>query len=143
MAVPITFQPKKIDPREELQRRLEAAPMKHAESILVALDLLETAHTQGLLGLAEGAIASKEAVFAKLAEYGKQPESTNALRNLLTLGKLAGSLDPEMLELIAKGRAPGPTEPPSLLKLFLRAGRRDVRRGLGTMLDLLGLLGSR
>jgi uncharacterized protein YjgD (DUF1641 family) len=142
MAPPIEFKPKPIDPREELYRRLQAAPREHAESILVALDLLEAAHRKGLLGLAEGVISSKDAVFAKLAEYAKQPESTRALRNLLAFGKLVGSIDPDKLDAIAKG-AYGKTEkPPSLFRLLLRMGKQDARRGLSLVLELLGALGA-
>src|ERR1700753_3968666 len=118
MASPIQFKPKAIDPREELQRRLEAAPREHAESILGALDLLEAAHRKGLLGLAEGAISSKDAVFGKLAEYAKQPESTRALRNLIAIGKLVASINPEKLDSLAKGASDKTQKPPSLFGLL-------------------------
>jgi uncharacterized protein YjgD (DUF1641 family) len=142
MGAPIEFKPKRVDPREELQRRLQAAPTEHAESILVALDVLEAAHRKGLLGLAEGAISSKDAVFGKLAEYGKQPESTRALRNLLAFAKLIGSINPERLDALAKGASDKTRKPPSLFGLMIRMGKQDARRGLSLALELLGVLGS-
>jgi uncharacterized protein YjgD (DUF1641 family) len=121
---------------------LQAAPTEHAESILVALDVLEAAHRKGLLGLAEGAISSKDAVFGKLAEYGKQPESTRALRNLLAFAKLIGSINPERLDALAKGASDKTRKPPSLFGLMIRMGKQDARRGLSLALELLGVLGS-
>jgi len=141
VASPIEFKSKEIDPREELQRRLEAAPMKYAESILVALDVLEAAHRKGLLGLTEGAISSKDAVFAKLAEYAKQPESTAALRNLLSLGKLLGSINPEALDSIVKNRSVTTHTSPSLFRLLMRVFKQDVRQGLSVALEVLAALG--
>ena len=117
--------------------------MEHAESILVALDLLEAAHLKGLLGLAEGAIASKDAVFAKMAEYAKQPESTRAVRNLLAFGKLIGSIDPGKLDVLAKSASDKTQKPPSLLALLTRMRKPDARHGLSIALDLLGALSSK
>ena len=142
MAAPIEFKPKEVDPRRELQRRLESAPLEHAESILAVLDLLEAAHQQGLLGLAEGAISSKDAVFAKLAEYAKQPECTTALRNVLAIGKLVGSIPAEKLESIVKNSSGSKQRPPSLFRLLVRFGSQDVRSGLSVALEFLSVLGS-
>jgi uncharacterized protein YjgD (DUF1641 family) len=139
MANPIAQLPRKVDPRQELERRLAAAPMQHAEAILVAFDLLEEAHSQGLLDLLVGAVGSKDAIFGKLAEYGRDPVSTQALRNLLILGKLLGSIDPETLHDVA---APGPEkEPPSLWKIFQQIRSKDSRRGLSIAATLLTSLG--
>jgi uncharacterized protein YjgD (DUF1641 family) len=139
MANPITELPRKVDPRQELERRLAAAPMQHAEAILVAVDLLEEAHDQGLLDLLLGAVGSKDAIFGKLAEYAKEPVSTQALRNLLILGKLLGSIDPEMLR---HATAPAADkEPPSLWQLFKQIRSKDGRRGLGIATGLLASLG--
>jgi uncharacterized protein YjgD (DUF1641 family) len=139
MANPITELPRKVDPRQELERRLAAAPMQHAEAILVAFDLLEEAHTQGLLDMLHGAVGSKDAIFGKLAEYGRQPVSTQALRNLLIFGKLLGSIDPEELSYaIAPVKE---KEPPSLWQIFRQIRSKDGRRGLSIAATLLSSLG--
>ena len=139
MANPITELPRKVDPRQELERRLAAAPMQHAEAILVAFDLLEEAHDQGLLDMLLGAVGSKDAIFGKLAEYAREPVSTQALRNLLILGKLLGSIDPETLRSVA-----APTqekEPPSLWQIFKQIRSKDGRRGLSIAATVLTSLG--
>ena len=66
MASPIEFKPQKVDPREELQRRLQAAPMEHAESILVALDVLEAALEKGPWILGDNFSAADIAIGAAL-----------------------------------------------------------------------------
>jgi uncharacterized protein YjgD (DUF1641 family) len=139
MANPIHFEPKKVDPRQELQRRLEAAPVRHAEAILVAFDVLQEAHDQGLLDMLHGIVGSKDAAFGKVAEYAKQPVSTQALRNLILLGKIFGGIDPERLHNLAS--APEHAEPPSLWQLFKRLGRKDTRRGLAMALTLISAIG--
>jgi uncharacterized protein YjgD (DUF1641 family) len=113
--------------------------MEHAEAILVAFDLLEEAHDQGLLDMLLGAVGSKDAIFGKLAEYAREPVSTQALRNLLILAKLLGSIDPEMLRAVT-----APTEekePPSLWQIFKQIRSKDGRRGLSIAATLLTGLG--
>ena len=69
MANPIHFVPKQVDPKLELGRRLAAAPTEHAEALLVAFDLLEEAHRQGVLDALHGAIGAKDTIVASLAAY--------------------------------------------------------------------------
>jgi uncharacterized protein YjgD (DUF1641 family) len=139
LANPITALPRKVDPRQELERRLAAAPMQHAEAILLAFDLLEEAHAQGLLDMLHGAVGSKNAIFGKFAEYAREPVSTQALRNLLILGKLLSSINPEELS-----RAIAPTaekDPPSLWHIFKQIRSQDGRRGLSIAATFLSSLG--
>ena len=147
MANPLPdFAPKKVDPRQELERRLVAAPLQHAEAILVALDVLEEAHQQGLLDALHGLLGSRNAVLAKLAEYGKEPESINAMRNLISLIKILGSIDPEFLSRTAKSmsdhlRHPAAAKPPSLFKLARMAVSENSRNGLYFAIGLLSSIG--
>ena len=46
MANPLPFKLAITDPHQELERRLARAPREHAEALLVAWDLLQTAHQQ-------------------------------------------------------------------------------------------------
>jgi uncharacterized protein YjgD (DUF1641 family) len=136
MANPIAFQPKPIDPRIELQRRLQAAPLEHAESLLVAFDLVEEAHRQGLLDFLHGAMCSKDAVLGKLAEYAKRPESSAAIRNLFVLGRVLGSIDPGAL------KPPADKEkPPSLWQIGKSIRSENGRRGLARITSMLTGLG--
>jgi uncharacterized protein YjgD (DUF1641 family) len=147
LANPISFKPKSVDPRLELQRRLAAAPNDHAEALLVAYDLLEEAHKQGVLDALHGAIGAKNTIVGLLAKYSAEPVSVNAIRNVLVLGKMLGSLDPEPLSQMSKEVAgamqahQAESEPPSLWELFKRVRTPEARRALGLMTSLLGALG--
>ncbi len=147
MANPITFKPKSVDPKLELQRRLDAAPNEHAEALLVAYDLLEEAHRQGILDALHGAIGAKDTLVGLLAKYSAEPVSVNAIRNLLILGKVLGTLDPEPLSLLSKEMAHAmqahteEVKQPSLWQLFKRLSSPESRRGLSLMTLLLGAVG--
>jgi uncharacterized protein YjgD (DUF1641 family) len=141
MANPIRFEQKKVDPRTELERRLQAAPVQHAEALLVVFDILEEAHDQGLLDLLHGAIGSKNEIAAKLAYYAKQPVGMQALRNLLILGEALGSLDPVILANTKKEIFDRQEEPPSLWQLFRKVTSRDGRRGVGMILGFVSGIG--
>jgi uncharacterized protein YjgD (DUF1641 family) len=147
MANPITFKPKAVDPKQELQRRLDAAPTQHAEALLVAYDLLEEAHRQGILDALHGAIGAKDTIVGLLAKYSAEQVSVNAIRNLLILGKIVGTLDPEPLSQISKQMAEAmdthkrESKPPSLWALFQRVRTPEARRGLSLMTLMLGAIG--
>jgi uncharacterized protein YjgD (DUF1641 family) len=147
MANPIQFVPKTVDPKLELQRRLIAAPIEHAEALLVALDLLEEAHRQGVLDALHGAIGAKDTIMASLAAYFAEPVSINVIRNLLAVGKILGTLEPEPLSRISKAmfaaseEHKAEKEPPSLWQLFKRMRTPDARRGLSLMSRMLGAVG--
>lgn len=140
MANPIQFHPK-VDPRHELTRRLEAAPNDHAEALLVVYDILGEAHEQGLLDLVHGLVGSKNEIAAKLAYYAKQPISTQAIRNLLILGEVLGSLDPNALATATQQSLAPNQPPPSMWQLLRQAFSADARRGLGIALGLVSGLG--
>jgi len=147
MANPISFVPKSVDPKFELQQRLAAAPNEHAEALLVAYDLLEEAHRQGILDALHGAIGAKDTIVGLVAQYSAEPMSVNAIRNLLALGKILGTLEPEPLSQLSKEMAVAleshkrEQEPPSLWQIFKRATSADARRGLSFMTLMLTAVG--
>jgi uncharacterized protein YjgD (DUF1641 family) len=166
MAHPITFKPAPIDPHQELMKRVDAAPREHAEALLVAWDLLQTAHDQGILDLAQGLIGGKNIIAGKLAEAANLPESIAGIRNGIVLARMLGSLDPDMQQRLAKGleevsretakrekqaaihgtnaAAEGKKhdeQPPSLWQILKMAVSADARRGLGFAMKLLMALG--
>jgi len=147
MANPLQFKPPAVDPRTELNRRLAAAPEEHAEALLVAWDVLQTAHDQGVLDAFHGLVAAKDTIFGTLAEYAKMPEGVAGLRNLLTLTKIFATVDPETLEKLSKTITATRQEyqseqkTPSLWQLARRASSEDSRRGLSFMTLLLSGLG--
>jgi uncharacterized protein YjgD (DUF1641 family) len=147
MANPIQFKPPAVDPRTELSRRLEAAPTEHAEALLVVWDILQSAHDAGALDAVHGLMVGRDAIAGKLAEYAKLSESANAIRNLISLAKIAGALEPETLERLAKSmvaasKAQGQeTKPPGLWRIFRRATNEDGRRGLSFLTLLIESVG--
>jgi uncharacterized protein YjgD (DUF1641 family) len=69
-----------------------------------------------------------------------------ALRNLLVLGKVLGSVDPEVLTQLLSGipavMEKKPEEkPPSLFAIFRRMTTTEARRGLAVAVSLLQALG--
>ena len=147
MANPISFVPQSVDPKFELQQRLAAAPNEHAEALLVAYDLLEEAHRQGILDALHGAIGAKDTIVGLVAQYSAEPMSVNAIRNLLALGKILGTLEPEPLSQLSKEMAVAldshkrEQAPPSLWQIFKRATSSDARRGLSFMTLMLTAVG--
>lgn len=147
MANPLPFRPHLEDPHLELQRRLEAAPRQHAQALLVAWELLQTAHDKGILDLAQGIIGGRDIIATELSAAAKKPESIHALRNLISLGRVLGSLDPETLDHLAKAldgaarQKEAEQKPPSLWQLVRRVASEDGRRGLSFVTTLLTGLG--
>lgn len=147
MANPLPFKPIRMDPRTELQRRLAEAPTEHAEALLVAWDILESAHDQGVLDAIHGLIGAKDAIAGKLAEYAKTPEGIAAVRNIFAAAKILAALDPEVLDRLSKSITTASQQhkqekkPPSLWRLFKRSNSEDGRRGLSFLTLLLTSLG--
>ena len=171
MAHPISFKPQAVDPQKELMRRVEAAPRDHAEALLAAWELLETAHEQGALDLARGLIGGRDAIAGKLSAAATEPEAIAALRNLIALGRLLGAIDPEVLHRLSRSLAeemqpkiereaastraktapfdqqPKPKQkspakkPLSLWQIFRRVSSADGRRGLSVAANTLTALG--
>ncbi len=146
MANPIQFKVR-VDPKQELQRQLDAAPIEHAESLLVCYDILKTAHANGTLDLINGLIGGRDIVAGKLAEYAKLPGGVAAIRNLLASAKILMALDPDTLDQVTKslvtatGEHRAEQKAPSLWQLAKRATSEDSRRGLSFMTLMLGAIG--
>ncbi len=147
MANPIAFKPVPVDPRAGLMKRLEAAPKEHAEALLVGYDLLQAAHDQGILDLMHGLVYAKNTIFEHVAEGAKMQESVDALRNLISLGKILGAMEPETLSCVVSAMSttskPKAEEPLSMWGLFKKVSSREGRRGLSMGVELLVALGTR
>jgi len=147
MAVPLTFEPKAVDPHLELRKRLDAAPREHAEALLVVYDILETAHANGTLDAVHGMVFARDKIFARLAAMAKTEVGETALLNLLQGAKLLATLNPDVLQHLSLAAEGGidaytkETKPPSTWELFRRATSEDGRRGLSFMTHLLTSLG--
>ena len=131
------------DAREELKRKIDAAPLEHAEALLGGYELLEQAHASGALEMLRGLLSAQNEVINHVVDVVSQPEMVKALRNLLVLGKLLGNIDPAALQASIVGEFEGrPTSPPSLISLMGRMGTADARRGLNVATGLLSAMGA-
>ncbi len=102
MAEPIrTYTPRR-DVREELRRRIESAPLDHAEALLATYQLLQEAQDHGVLDMLRGAVGAGEAFISKASEYANTPEGIRVMRNLLAMIRVLGELDPVLLDAAAK-----------------------------------------
>ncbi len=147
MANPIAFKPLPIDPHMELMRRVEAAPRDHAEALLVAWDLLQTAHDQGILDLLQGLVGGRDVISGKLAEMAKSEDGVNLIRNMIAGGRIIASIDPNMMQRLGKVMDYSTQaqalekKPPSVFRLLARLFSADALRGLSFMTHLLTQLG--
>jgi uncharacterized protein YjgD (DUF1641 family) len=146
MAEPLHFIPK-INHQIDLKRQLEAAPLDNAEAILVAYDILRSAHANGTLDLIDGIVNGRDVIAAKVAEYAKLPEGIAAIRNLLALSKLLTAVDPETLDRVTAAMTAAVAEhqtertPPSLFTLLRRTFSTDTLRALSFLTHALNALG--
>jgi uncharacterized protein YjgD (DUF1641 family) len=137
--------------REELQRRIAAAPVEHAEALLSLWELLQIAEERQVLDIAKGVLASSDFLVEKVAAGANTPGAIRAMRNGLLLAELLGSVDPEVLTRLVKALPPAMEQgtkdataekAPSLwssLRGFMSA---DGRRTLGLLSGVTVAVGS-
>jgi uncharacterized protein YjgD (DUF1641 family) len=149
MAQPITLNVPPRDPRKELLDRLARAPQEHAEALLDAYDLLDEMRQAGILQLLRGTLSAGDEIIEKAAGAATSPEGTRALRNLLILGKMLSSINPDVLECFAVavsqtlGSERKPViEPPGLLALVSQFRQPELRRSMALINRFLDTLGS-
>jgi uncharacterized protein YjgD (DUF1641 family) len=144
MAKPVAYRVfTPADAREELKGKIDDAPLDHAQAVLGAYDLLEQAHRSGVLEILRGVLAAQDTLITHIADLLTQPEIVNALRNLMVIGKLVGSINPEVLEAsLGASVEQGRKGAPSVFSLLGRANTGDARRGLDVAMGLLSALGA-
>ena len=137
MARPIAFEPQPYDPREALRKRLEAAPVEHAEALLESYELLEQLHKSGTLRVLTGALAAGDKILETAVDAARSEEAVRATRNAILLGKMLASINPEILEGIvaAVGETLGSykkpvIEPPGLFALLSQFRHKELRRSV-------------
>src|SRR5215467_5600547 len=125
MAKPIEIKPQARNAREELQRRLDNAPIEHADAMLSLYELLQQLHDSGTLDVLRGALGAGDEILNHVVRLTTQPDSVRSIRNLLIIAKLLGSVDPEMLHrmstMVPQAMSQSAAEePPSLWALLGR-----------------------
>ncbi len=139
MAEPIPIYTPQRDVREELRRKVESAPVDHADALLAAYELLQEAQDHGWLDTLRGMIGAGEAIIGQASEYANTPEGVRLMRNLLAMARLLGELDPSVLDAAAKAMSEGHRReekgaaPPSLWQMLQQLTSTDGRRAMATV----------
>ena len=147
MARPIGLEIAPNDPREELRKRLEAAPTAHAEALLEGYELLQDLHNAGILRTLRGAVSAGDKLVETAVDAAKSEEAIRAMRNALILGKMLGSINPDVLQSIADATSATlasqqPATPPGLFSLLSQFRRPDLRRSISFLNRFLESLGN-
>lgn len=101
MAAPIKLKPNTSETPEQVLERLEEARVKHAKAILAAYVLLEELHDSGAIDICRGALGATDTIVTKLSLAANLPESVKIVRNLMLLGKILSTVDPDFLHRLA------------------------------------------
>ena len=146
MAKPIEVMPTPRNARDELKRRLDEAPVEHAEAVLAGYEVLQQLHESGTLDVLRGLLGAGDQVVRHAVALAVQPEAVDALRNLLVLSKVLGSVNPDVLHRVLSGvpeaLAQKPEEePPSLFAIFRRMTSKESRRAQAAIVTLLESVG--
>ena len=144
MARPVPLQLPPRDSREELRLRLDRAPLEHADALIATYEVLQGLHDSGVLEVLRGLLGSSDKVLERVVDAARAPESVHAIRNVMTLFKTLGAIDPELFdgfalalpEAMQHARERG-KEPPSLLAILNKFRSKDLRRGLVAVNALL------
>ena len=148
MADPIPFHPAARDPHAAALERLANAPHKHVEALLSVYEVLQGLHEEGVLEILKGCLGSSDKILQILVDAAKTPESMRAIRNFIILTKIAGAIDPKLLEDVARAIPEGLTiggdtnPPPGLWTLLRASSSTDARRGLAALVSMLASFGS-
>ena len=124
--------------RNDLIRRVEQAPVEHAEEVLAAYDLLERLHEKGMIELLNGVLAAGDTVVERVVDLISSREMIRALRMVLMLSNLMNSINPDELHAVISN---ADKETPSLFAIGKQAASKEARRGMAAAVSLLELLG--
>ena len=149
MARPIPLEIPARDPREELRKRLEQAPLQHAEALLDSYELIQQLHDHGVFELLRGALGASDKLIETAVDAAKSDDAIRAIRNAMILGKVLGSINPDVLQCVATaasetlGCYEKPViEPPGLFSLLSQFRHKELRRSIALINRFLETLGS-
>jgi uncharacterized protein YjgD (DUF1641 family) len=124
--------------RDDLIRKLDQAPVEHAEAVLAAYDLLQRLHEKGLIDLLNGLLSAGDTVVDRVVDVISSKEMMTALRVALILGDLLSSIDADKLHaVVANSRR----QAPSLLAIGKQAISKNARRSVAITVGLLNVVG--
>lgn len=139
MAIAVDFREfRPVDRREDLIRRVEQAPAKHAEAVLAAYDVLQRLHEKGLLDLISGMLSAGDTVINHAVGVISSRQMVTALRIGLIFSDLLTSIDADELHAVV---AADGQDAPSLFALGEQAMSKDSRHAIGVAIRLANLIG--
>jgi uncharacterized protein YjgD (DUF1641 family) len=144
LAKPLNFKPEPLQIHSALQRELERAPSENTDALLNLYALLREAQDHGWLDAARGVIAGAPTAITEVAKYTNSEQSIALIRNLVSLGKILGSIDPEFLlklSVAVEGHRDRKPSRSSVAALFGALFNRDMLRGAALMLAVVAILG--
>jgi uncharacterized protein YjgD (DUF1641 family) len=149
MARPISLELPPRDPREELRKRLEQAPVTHAEALLDSYQLLQQLHDHGVFELLRGVLSASDKLVETAVDATKSDESVRAIRNAIILGKTLGAINPEVLQCVATAASETlgcyekpAIEPPGFFSLLSQFRHKELRRSVAFINRFLEKLGN-
>lgn len=126
--------------RDDLIRKVEQAPLEHAEAVLAAYDLVQRLYERGVIDLCNGLLSAGDEVVERIVDVASSKEAITGLRLALILGNLMTSIDPNKVHSALS--AAEQNEPPSLVSIVKQASSKDARRGMAMAVGLLNALGA-
>jgi uncharacterized protein YjgD (DUF1641 family) len=124
--------------REDLIRKVEQAPVAHAEAVLAAYDLLQRLHEKGMIDLLSGLLSAGDTVVEHVVDVISSKEMVTALRLALIASNFLSSIDPDKLHAVISNAG---KDAPSLLAIGKQATSKDARRGMAAAVGLLSVFG--
>ena len=100
MSEAISYEHIPQEAKQGFQQRLQVTPEHRAEVVQDAYAILQLLHDQGILGLVKDALGSTEKVMDVVIGMMESEQVVRTIRNLKTLAKLIGAVEPETLEKI-------------------------------------------
>src|SRR6202046_1505724 len=149
MARPIPLELPPRDPRKELRKRLDQAPLAHAEAVLDSYELLQQLHDHGVFELLRGALSASDKLIETAVDAAKSDESIRAIRNAMILARVLGSINPDVLQCVATATSETlgcyekqVIEPPGLFSLLSQFRHKELRRSIALINRFLEKLGN-
>jgi uncharacterized protein YjgD (DUF1641 family) len=148
MAQPIPLDITTHPHQVELRQRILRAPEEHAAAMLAGLEMLQLLHDHGVLDLLRGAIGAGDKLSERISSAADSTGSIRAFRNLVLMGKMLSSIDPETMRHIAAAveetigpNAPPQQEVPRLVSLLGYFKHKYLRRSLTLVVRFFAALG--
>jgi uncharacterized protein YjgD (DUF1641 family) len=124
--------------RDDLVRKVDQAPVEHAEAVLAAYDLLQRLHEKGVIDFLNGLLSAGDTVVDRAVDVISSKEMVTALRIALIFGSLLSSIDADKLHAVVSNSR---KEVPSLLTIGKQAISKDARRSMAIAVGLLNVVG--